>query len=79
MKKAMLVELKEDDQIERYMCRLQETVESGTSVIFSFPLPGRVMVLHARSQNPEEVNGMGRRLESDMRPSIETGSMELQA
>jgi hypothetical protein len=68
MEKTMLVELKGHDQIERFMSGLQETVESGTSVIFSFPLPGRVMVLRATSQEREEMNETSRIRENRTAP-----------
>ena len=45
MKKSLLVELTGQSQIDKVLSSLQEIVESGLSVFFSFPAPGRVTVL----------------------------------
>jgi hypothetical protein len=36
MEKPLLVELKRHDQIDKILSSLQEIVDSGTSVVFSF-------------------------------------------
>jgi hypothetical protein len=47
MEKPLLVELKGQDQIDNVLSSLQEIVESGTSVVFSFSTSGGVTVLLA--------------------------------
>ena len=60
MEKPLLVELKGQDQIDNVLSSLQEIVESGTSVVFSFSTSGQVTVLlanppsRARSKAPME-------------------------
>jgi hypothetical protein len=48
MEKPLLVELKRHDQIDKILSSLQEIVDSGTSVVFSFSTSGQVTVLLAR-------------------------------
>jgi hypothetical protein len=47
MEEPLLVELKGQDQLDKVLSSLQEIVESGTSVVFSFSTSGRVTVLLA--------------------------------
>jgi hypothetical protein len=47
MEEPLLVELKGQDQLDKVLSSLQEIVESGTSVVFSFSTAGRVTVLWA--------------------------------
>jgi hypothetical protein len=49
MEEPLLVELKGQDQLDKVLSSLQEIVESGTSVVFSFSKSGRVTVLLASS------------------------------
>jgi hypothetical protein len=39
------------NEVEGIFSDLEQKVEQGTSVVFSFPSPGRVMVLCATSQD----------------------------
>jgi hypothetical protein len=52
MEKPLLVELKGQDQIDTVLSSLQELVESGTSVVFSFSTSGGVTVLLAGPPSP---------------------------
>ena len=47
MEEPLLVALKGQDQLDKVLSSLQEIVESGTSVVFSFSTSGRVTVLLA--------------------------------
>jgi len=47
METPLLVGLKDQDQFDKVLSSLQEIVESGTSVVFSFSKLGRVTVLLA--------------------------------
>jgi hypothetical protein len=50
MQTKKLLKATEPDEVERMFLDLEQTVKHGTSVIFSFPSPGQVMVLCATSQ-----------------------------
>jgi hypothetical protein len=47
MQNPLLVGLRDQDQMDKVLSSLQEIVESGTSVVFSFSTSGRVTVLLA--------------------------------
>jgi hypothetical protein len=47
MEDPLLLELKGQDQLDKVLSSLQEIVESGTSVVFSFSRSGGVTVLLA--------------------------------
>jgi hypothetical protein len=49
MENPLLVGLKDQDQVDKVLSSLQEIVQSGTSVVFSFAKSGRVTVLLASS------------------------------
>jgi hypothetical protein len=63
MEKPVLVELKGQDQIDRVLSSLQEIVESGTSVFFSFSTSGRATVLLASPPSRAEVTDLCRHID----------------
>ena len=73
MEKPWLVELKRHDQIGKILSSLQEIVDSGTSVFFSFSTSGRVTVLlasppsRARNKTSMEQDCPVERRNSDVR------------
>jgi hypothetical protein len=50
MQTKQLLKATEPDEVEGMFVGLEQTVKGGTSVIFSFPLPGRIMAVCARRQ-----------------------------
>jgi hypothetical protein len=60
MEEPLLVELKGQDQLDKVLSSLQEIVESGTSVVFSFSTSGRVTVLLASQPSGAEVTELCR-------------------
>ena len=63
MEKPLLVELKGQDQLDKVLSSLQEIVESGTSVVFSFSRSGRVTVLLASPPSGAEVTELCRHID----------------
>jgi hypothetical protein len=70
MEKPLLVELKGQDQMDQVLSSLQEIVESGTSVVFSFSTPGRVTVLLASPPSRDEVTQLCRHIDRNIRQKI---------
>lgn len=64
MENPLLVGLRDLEQMDKVLSSLQEIVESGTSVVFSFSTSGRVTVLLATAPT-------GAKLQSDAVTSIE--------
>jgi hypothetical protein len=75
--KTIVVEVIGYDQIGNLMSALKETMECGTSVIFSFPSSGRVMVLFARSQRRDRDTETSRTSETGIVESARMSCMEL--
>ena len=63
MEEPLLVELKGQDQLDKVFSSLQEIVQSGTSVIFSFSTSGRVTVLLASPPSGAEVTELCRHVD----------------
>ena len=63
MEEPLLVELKGQDQLDKVLSSLQEIVESGTSVVFSFSTSGRVTVLLASPPSGAEVTELCRHVD----------------
>jgi len=55
MENPLLVGLRDQDQMDKVLSSLQEIVESGTSVVFSFSTSGRVTVLLATAPTGAKV------------------------
>jgi hypothetical protein len=66
MEKPLLVELKGQDQIDQVLSSLQEIVDSGTSVFFSFSTPGRVTVLLASPPTAAKVTERCRQVDHNV-------------
>lgn len=58
MEEPLLLELKDQNQMDKVLSSLQEIVESGTSVVFSFSTSGRVTVLLASPLSGAEVTDL---------------------
>ena len=77
MDKPLLVELKGQDQMDQVLSSLQEIVESGTSVVFSFSTSGRVTVLLASPPSRAEVTQLCRHMDRNInQKTIEPSSKE---
>jgi hypothetical protein len=63
MEEPLLVELKGQDQLDKVLSSLQEIVESGKSVVFSFSRSGRVTVLLASSPSGAGVTELCRHVD----------------
>ena len=77
MEKPLLVELKGQDQMDQVLSSLQEIVESGTSVVFSFSTSGRVTVLLASLPSRAEVTKLCRHMDRNInQKTVEPSSEE---
>jgi hypothetical protein len=63
MEEPLLGELKGQDQLDKVLSSLQEIVESGTSVVFSFSTSGRVTVFLASPPSGDEVTELCRHVD----------------
>jgi hypothetical protein len=63
MANPLLVGLNDQDQVDKVLSSLQEIVESGTSVVFSFSKSGRVTVLLASAPSKAGVTERYRHLD----------------
>ena len=77
MEEPLLVELKGQDQLDKVLSSLQEIVESGTSVVFSFSTSGRVTVLLASPPSRAEFTELCRHIDRSINQKpIAPGSEE---
>jgi hypothetical protein len=77
MENPLLVGLKDKDQVDKVLSSLQEIVEAGRSVVFSFSSSGRVTILLANSPSGARVTERYRQVDRsiDQKP-IEPSSKE---